>query len=101
MYKLLKLLGIMTLLVSSIGQASALSVSTSPIFATGGVEDFVFSYSGGPFTLSSLSFSSPPSANLLRTLTPFTTAAGGSLNGSSSAARREKRDASKLVASTV
>jgi len=84
MFKLLKLLGIFAILTCSIGNASALSVSTSPIFATGTVEDFIFSYSGGPFTLSSLSFASPPAGNLLTTLTPYTTALGGTLSGSGS-----------------
>jgi hypothetical protein len=83
MYKLLKLLGVLAVVASSIDHASALSISTSPIFATQTTEEFSFSWSGsGTFNLSNLSFSSPPGPNLLTTLSPFTTPGGGSLSGS-------------------
>jgi hypothetical protein len=83
MYKLLKLLGVLAVVASSTDHASALSISTSPIFATQTTEEFTFSWSGtGTFNLSALSFSSPPGPNLLTTLSPYTTPGGGNLSGS-------------------
>jgi hypothetical protein len=82
MYKLLKLLGVLAVVASSVDHASALSISASPIFATQTTEEFSFSWSGSTtFSLSNLSFSSPPGPNLLTTLSPFTTS-GGTLSGS-------------------
>jgi hypothetical protein len=86
MYKLLKLLGVLTVISSSVGQASALSISTSPIFATQTDEEFIFAWTGSStFNLASLSFapSSSLSTNLLTTLSPYTTTVGGNLSGSS------------------
>jgi hypothetical protein len=74
MTKLLKLLGVLAVVTSSIGYASAATVQ----------EDFVFSYSSnGSFTLSDLTYASTstPNTNLL-TLFPYTTATGGGLSGS-------------------
>jgi hypothetical protein len=84
MHKLLKLLGVLAIVTSSIDNASALSMSFSPMSATGTSEEFVFSYSGsGTFNLSSLSFSSPSTGNLLGgPLSIYTTSTGGSLTGS-------------------
>ena len=86
MYKLLKLLGALAVLASSGDRASALTLnsSSSPIFATQTTEEFIFAWtsSGGNFSLSNLSFSSPPAPNLLTTLSPFTTSLGGTLSGS-------------------
>jgi hypothetical protein len=73
MYKLLKLLGVLAVVASSIGHSSASSIS----------EDFVFSYTtNGSFTLSNLSYSSPTSGNLLTGLSPYTSSSGGFLSGS-------------------
>ena len=74
MHKLVKAFGVLAVLASSMGHASAATV----------VEDFVFTYStSGSFTLSNLSYTSTsaPGVNLLTGLTPYTTAAGGSLSG--------------------
>ncbi|MGA2291564.1 hypothetical protein [Bradyrhizobium sp.] len=82
-----KLLGVVALVVSSIGQASALTLTTFPVIATGAVSDFVFTYSTStPFTLSNLSLFLPPSgSNILGgTLATYTTPTGGSLSGSGS-----------------
>jgi hypothetical protein len=80
-----KLLGVAALVVSSVGQAYAFSISNFPVTATGAVSDFAFTYSTGtPFTLSGLSLFLPPSGgNLLGgTLATYTTPTGGSLSGS-------------------
>jgi hypothetical protein len=68
MYKLLKILGVLAVVTSSINYASATTLQ----------EDFVFSYNtNGSFTLSGLSYSSPPGGNLLTGLAPYTSAGGG------------------------
>lgn len=75
MLKLLKLLGVLAVVTSSTGHASASSIT----------ENFIFSYStNGSFKLSNLSYSSTsnPSVNLLTSLSPFTSSAGGTLSGS-------------------
>jgi hypothetical protein len=82
-----RLLGVVALVVSSIGQASALTLTTFPVIATGAVSDFVFTYSTStPFTLTNLSLFLPPSgSNILGgTLATYTTPTGGSLSGSGS-----------------
>jgi hypothetical protein len=82
-----KLLGVVALVISSIGQASALTLTTFPVIATGAVSDFVFTYSTStPFTLSSMSLSLPPSSSnvLGGTLATYITPTGGSLSGSGS-----------------
>jgi hypothetical protein len=74
MYKLVKLLGVILVLASSIGPASAATL----------VEDFIFTYStNGSFTLSNLSYTSTsaPGVNLLTGLLPYTTPVGGTLSG--------------------
>jgi hypothetical protein len=73
MYKLLKLLGVLAVVTSSINYASASTLE----------EDFVFSYStNGSFTLSNLSYASTPGGtNLLTSLSPYTSPIGGSLSG--------------------
>lgn len=77
MFKSLKMLALaFGLLLPAVGGASA---------ATLVEEQFTFSYSStSPFTLSSLSYASATSGNLLTTLSPFTTFQGGSLNGTGS-----------------
>jgi hypothetical protein len=74
MSKLLKLLGVLAVMTSSIGYASAATVQ----------EDFVFNYSSsGSFTLSDLTYASTSTPNTnLPTLFPYTTATGGALSGS-------------------
>jgi hypothetical protein len=77
MYKLLKLLGVLAVVASSMGHASATTL----------LEDFVFSYStNGSFTLANLSYSSssPPGPNLLTGLAPYTTFGGSIIAGSGS-----------------
>jgi hypothetical protein len=77
MYKLLKLLGILAVVASSMGHASATTL----------LEDFVFSYStNSSFTLANLSYSSssPPGPNLLTGLAPYTTFGGSIAAGSGS-----------------
>jgi hypothetical protein len=74
MYKLVKLLGVLVVLASSMGHASAATL----------IENFIFSYStNGSFTLSNLSYTSTsaPGVNLLTVLSPYTTLVGGSLSG--------------------
>jgi hypothetical protein len=86
MYRLLKLLGVLAVMASSIDHASALSVTTFPVTASASIEKFTFSWSGtSTFDLSNLSLSVPPGANLLGgTLALYTTSGGGNLNGSGS-----------------
>jgi hypothetical protein len=85
MFKTFQLLGVLALAGLSGTAAQAASVFTTKIFpeyVTGTLEDFSLSYSTDtPFTLSSLSFYGPSTGNLLTTLTPYTTATGGSLSG--------------------
>jgi hypothetical protein len=82
MYRSLKILGVLAIAVSSIGQASAFSSSVFPISLTGGQEDFVLSYtSAGPFNLSNLSLESgspgsPP--NIFASTTAFSPYTGSS-----------------------
>jgi hypothetical protein len=77
MHKFFKLLGVLAIVASSIGHASASSIT----------EDFVFSYSSSSsFTLSKLSYSAttPPSSNLLTSpgLSSYVSSVGGVLSGS-------------------
>jgi len=85
MYRVVRLLGLLALVISSIGQASAVSIQISPVTATGSLSDFTFSYStapSSPFTLADLSLSAPSGPNLLGgTLATYTTPTGGNLSG--------------------
>jgi hypothetical protein len=91
MYKLLKLLGVLAVAISSIGQASAFSSSFFPATLTGTPEEIMLSYSSTvDFNLNSVSLAlgSPPGptnvlAGVPGALLPFTTAAGQTItNGS-------------------
>jgi hypothetical protein len=56
MFKLLKVLGILAVVISSIGQASAFSGSTFPVSVTGSFQDVIVSYSSATsFTLTDVS----------------------------------------------
>lgn len=64
MYRSFKILGVLAVAISSIGQASAFSSSVFPVALTGGPEDFLLSYSStGPFNLSNLSLESGTSGS--------------------------------------
>jgi hypothetical protein len=68
MHKLLKVLGALAVLATSTNFASASTLQ----------EDFIFFYdTNGSFTLSNLSYSSPPGGNLLTSLAPYTSSGGG------------------------
>jgi hypothetical protein len=86
-----KLLGVLAVAISSIGQASAFSSSFFPVTLTGTPEDIMLSYSSTvDFNLNSVSLAlgSPPGptnvlAGVPGALLPFTTAAGQTItNGS-------------------
>jgi hypothetical protein len=91
MYKLFKVLGVLALVASSTGQASASSVSIFPVQTTGGPEDLVISYSNtGSFNLSGLSLElgtpgSPPNvlASIAGPLQQYTTVGGANIAGGS------------------
>jgi hypothetical protein len=92
MYKLLKVLGVLAAVVSSVGQASAFSSSVFPVTLTGNPEDVMISYtSTTTFNLNSLSLelgsSAPFGPNVLLgivggSLTPFTSSTGANITGS-------------------
>jgi hypothetical protein len=87
MRKLLKLLGVLAIGISSIGQASAFSSMIFPVSLTGTPEDVILSYSSTiDFNLDSvtLALGSPPGptnvlASVPGALLPFTTAAGATI----------------------
>jgi hypothetical protein len=91
MHKLFEVLGILALVASSTGQASAFQGSVFPVQVTGGPEDLVISYtSGAPFNLSGLSLElgnpgSPPNvlASIAGPLQQYTTLAGANIAGGS------------------
>lgn len=56
----------LAVMILSINPASALSITTSPLFATQETEELSFAWAGsGTFTLADLSLSSPPSLSVL------------------------------------
>jgi len=87
MRKLLKVLGVLAIAISSIGQASAFSSSIFPVSLTGTPEDVILSYSSTiDFNLNSVSLAlgSPPGptnvlAGVPGQLLQFTTAAGATI----------------------
>jgi hypothetical protein len=87
MQKLLKLLGILAVVASSTGQASAFSGSVFPVQTTGGLEDLIISYSSAnPFNVNSVSLElgnpgSPPNvlASIVGPLQQYTTAGGANV----------------------
>jgi hypothetical protein len=92
MSKMLKLLSVAAVVLSSIGPASAFSSSVFPVTLTGTPENFILSYSSaGSFNLNSLSLQlgTPGSGSNLFAVSgtpffPFTSAAGSSLSGTGS-----------------
>jgi hypothetical protein len=80
MYKLLKSLGVLAVVVSCVGQASAFSSSVFPVTLTGGPEEFLLSYSSSSsFSITDLSLElgnpgSPPNLFAVSgtTFFPFT-----------------------------
>jgi hypothetical protein len=94
MYKFLKVLGALAVVISSVGQASAFSSSVFPVALTGTPEDVMLSFTNPTsvptFNLNSLSLelgsSAPFGPNVLLgftgPLTPFTSSFGGTLTGS-------------------
>jgi hypothetical protein len=90
MYKFLKVLGVLTAVISSVGQASAFSSSVFPVTLSGSPEDVTISFtSSNTFNLNSLSLelgsSAPFGTNVLITggsLTPFTSSTGSDITGS-------------------
>ena len=88
MYKLLKSLGLVAVLVGSIGQASAFSTTVYPVTLTGSPETFLLSYSSSDaFSITNLSLElgNPGSApNLSATnpgpLVPFTSSVVSAAN---------------------
>jgi hypothetical protein len=86
MRKVLKLLGILALGISSIGQASAFSSSVFPVSLTGTPEDVLLSYSSAvDFNLNSLSLALGTNvlAGTPGPLLPFTTAVGQTITAGS------------------
>jgi hypothetical protein len=92
MYRLLRVLGVLATVISSVGQASAFSSSVFPVSLSGTPEEVLLSYSSSTdFNLNSLSLalgSSPPSltnvlAGVPGALLPFTTALGGTITAGS------------------
>jgi hypothetical protein len=92
MYKFFKVLGVLAVAISSVGQASASSFSVFPVTLSGSPEDVTISFtSSNTFNLNSLSLelgsSAPFGPNVLATggsLTPFTSSTGSDINGSGS-----------------
>jgi hypothetical protein len=92
MYKLLKVLGVLGAVVSSVGQASAFSSSVFPVALSGSPEDVTISFTtSNTFNLNSLSLelgsSAPFGPNVLANggaLTPFTSSTGSNITGSGS-----------------
>jgi hypothetical protein len=87
MHKMLKVLGVLAIGLSSIGQASAFSSNIFPVSLTGTPEEVIISYSSTiDFNLDSVSLAlgSPPGpTNILAgvpgALLPFTTAVGATI----------------------